>query len=190
MEETLQYAAEIESLLTDCMFEKDRVSDIFSGRNEIMKDLQKSKDSIQNDIDYLEKQRKTVNEEHTQKGMFTPKEKEIEVQVEQANQRRLNAAMELEKCKEYMLQCQSQLSKMSLDRENMWDKESSRLEKLKYDIHLYTHITGIRWQYDTEADDIRGYISKHGFLKPFSLSSQKNSSFFVANYLWDLMEQN
>ncbi|XP_014770550.1 kinetochore protein Spc24 [Octopus bimaculoides] len=137
----------------------------------------------------LEKQVKRKNEEQGEKGVLSPKEKEIQLQVERAKQHKQDASLELEKYLTDMQQCQEQLSKLSVDRENTCDKNSTQLEKIKYDIDLYTHITGIRWQYDGEADDIKGYISKHGFLKPFTLNSRKNSGFFVANYLWDLMEE-
>ncbi|CAI9724153.1 Hypothetical predicted protein [Octopus vulgaris] len=189
MENLLNCVDEVMMQLNDTSAEKEYLTEILKDLKENEENLRKSKEAMQNDLTSLEKQVKRQNEEQGEKSVVTPKEKEIHLQVERAKQHRQDAGLELEKYVTDMQQCQEQLSKLSVDRENICDKNSTQLEKIKYDIDLYTHITGIRWQYDCEADDIKGYISKHGFLKPFTLNSRKNSGFFVANYLWDLMEE-
>ena len=67
-------------------------------------------------------------------------------------------------------------------------KKSSSVPGLRYDVNLFTYLTGIRWQYNCEQHEIKGYVSTAKGVKPFDLSSNENSQFFIANYLWDQIE--
>ncbi|PIK51779.1 hypothetical protein BSL78_11303 [Apostichopus japonicus] len=59
--------------------------------------------------------------------------------------------------------------------------------KTRYNISLYTCITGIKWDYECPPEQIKGYISTTTDVRPFSLNSQQNSKYFITNYLWDLV---
>ena len=62
------------------------------------------------------------------------------------------------------------------------------LPKSKYNFSLYTNITHIRWEYDGADDQVKGFVASLKDVKPFCLSSAQNSKFFIANYLWDLID--
>ena len=60
--------------------------------------------------------------------------------------------------------------------------------KIKYNFSLYTNISRIRWDYNCEEDQVKGFVASLNDVKPFCLDSKQNSKFFMANYLWDLVE--
>ncbi|KAI0232372.1 hypothetical protein LSAT2_017304 [Lamellibrachia satsuma] len=62
------------------------------------------------------------------------------------------------------------------------------IPNLRQDVNLYTYLTGVRWEYDCPEEDIKGYVSNKTSVQPFSLNTNQNSKFFIANYLWELME--
>ncbi|XP_033628789.1 kinetochore protein spc24-like [Asterias rubens] len=62
------------------------------------------------------------------------------------------------------------------------------LPKTRYNVSLYRSATKLTWDYNSQPEDIKGYISTSKDVKPFSLDSRQNSKFFIINYLWDLIE--
>lgn len=74
------------------------------------------------------------------------------------------------------------------ERERVKEETTHVLPKTRYNISLYTCITGIKWDYECPPEQIKGYVSTSKDVRPFSLSSQQNSKFFITNYLWDLVE--
>ncbi|KAK2187614.1 hypothetical protein NP493_160g04005 [Ridgeia piscesae] len=62
------------------------------------------------------------------------------------------------------------------------------IPNLRQDVNLYTYLTGVRWEFDCAEDNIKGYVSNKTRVQPFSLDTNQNSKFFIANYLWELME--
>lgn len=75
-------------------------------------------------------------------------------------------------------------SKMLAKLEDL-QKLGKELIKHKNDIALYTHLTKIRWLYDSKPQEVKGLILQKKEIKPFSLDREKDSEFFIANYLWD-----
>ena len=53
---------------------------------------------------------------------------------------------------------------------------------------LYTITTGIRWNFSSADNEIRGYVSGNNDIKPFSLNTEEHDNFYVSNYLWDVIE--
>lgn len=61
------------------------------------------------------------------------------------------------------------------------------LPKIKYAFSLYSNITRIRWDYDSEEDKLKGFVASLRDVRPFTLNSKENSKYFTANYLWDVI---
>lgn len=69
------------------------------------------------------------------------------------------------------------------------EKRSEEIQaKVKYNFSLYTNISRIRWDYNCEEDQIKGFVASLNDVKPFCLDSKQNSKYYTVNYLWDLME--
>lgn len=177
----------IEMSLQDNKTEMDYLKQIQNDLQEKKDQLTEMQASIQRNITVMEK--KFKENPSSEEGSMTPIEKDTQTQIERTKKYKENLLVDLQKSMANLQISNEELGKLTSDRENIRDNNSVKLEKLRYDVDLYTNITGIRWQYDCEEDERRGYISKRGVLKPFSLNTKKHSPFFIANYLWDLMEQ-
>ncbi|XP_072164597.1 uncharacterized protein [Diadema setosum] len=79
---------------------------------------------------------------------------------------------------------QSELSSM---RETVKEDTTQVLPKTRYNVSLYSCITGVKWDYDSKPDEVKGYVSTSKDVRPFSLDSKQHSRFFITNYLWDLV---
>ncbi|XP_048590447.1 kinetochore protein spc24 [Nematostella vectensis] len=73
-------------------------------------------------------------------------------------------------------------------RKEQESETSELLPKTKYNFKLYTNISHIRWNYESEDDHIAGFIACLKNVKPFDLNAKQNSEYFIANYLWDMIE--
>ena len=62
------------------------------------------------------------------------------------------------------------------------------LPQTKYNFSLYTNVSHIRWDYECEEDQVKGFVASLNDVKPFCVSKSEKSKFDIANYLWDLME--
>lgn len=77
--------------------------------------------------------------------------------------------------------------------EEIDEVEAERIREvpsLKHKISLYANITGIKWNYDSNDDDIlEGEITvpSTGCVKKFSIDPSKKSDFDCTNEIWDAM---
>ncbi|XP_013411178.1 kinetochore protein Spc24 [Lingula anatina] len=113
---------------------------------------------------------------------------ELAAQMEQAQQHKSHVAQELATTKGNIEQMKSLKEDVEAKKEQVKHKTTEALPKLRHDVNLYHSISNIRWQYDCEPDEIKGYLCNKHDVKPFSMNSKQNSQFFIVNYLWDLME--
>ena len=64
---------------------------------------------------------------------------------------------------------------------------SDVLPMTKYSFGLYSNITRLHWDYDTNDDKLQGFASSLCDVRPFSFNLNEHSSHFIANYLWDVI---
>jgi len=62
------------------------------------------------------------------------------------------------------------------------------LPQTKYNFSLYSNVSHIRWDYECDEDQVKGFVASLNDVKPFCLSKSEKSNYDIANYLWDLME--
>ena len=62
------------------------------------------------------------------------------------------------------------------------------LPQTKYNFSLYTNVSHIRWDYESDEDQVKGFIASLNDVKPFCFSKSENSKFDIVNSLWDLLE--
>ncbi|XP_022246385.1 kinetochore protein Spc24-like [Limulus polyphemus] len=84
---------------------------------------------------------------------------------------------------------QKEEEKKQLDKrlQEVREKKLETIPALRKELMLYTKITGLRWDYDSSEDEIKGLIKSNIEVKPFSLNLNQNSQFFITNHLWDLI---
>jgi len=62
------------------------------------------------------------------------------------------------------------------------------LPQTKYNFSLYSNVSHIRWDYECDEDQVKGFVASLNDVKPFCLSKSEKSNYDISNYLWDLME--
>ena len=78
-------------------------------------------------------------------------------------------------------------SKLRKEKTVTQHQASDVLPKTKYSFSLYSNITRLRWDYDTNGDKLQGFVTSLRDVRPFSLNLNEHSSHFIANYLWDVI---
>ncbi|KAL8618785.1 hypothetical protein ACOMHN_000213 [Nucella lapillus] len=98
-------------------------------------------------------------------------------------------ARECHQMKEQLSKVQGEQQALREQRQSQKDAKSAALPKARCDANLYSNITNLRWQYNCEPHEIKGFITNQNDVKTFNLNSQEVSRFFISNYLWDLIEE-
>ncbi|XP_078382840.1 kinetochore protein spc24-like [Oculina patagonica] len=62
------------------------------------------------------------------------------------------------------------------------------LPQTKYNFSLYTNVSHIRWDYECEEDQVKGFIANLNDVKPFCFNKSEKSKYEMVNSLWDLLE--
>lgn len=62
------------------------------------------------------------------------------------------------------------------------------LPQTKYNFSLYTNVSHIRWDYESDEDQVKGFIANLNDVKPFCFGKSEKSKFDIVNSLWDLLE--
>ena len=78
-------------------------------------------------------------------------------------------------------------SKLRNEKAVIHQQASDALPKTKYSFSLYSNITRLRWDYDSDEDKLQGFVTSLKDVRPFSLNVKEHSSHFIANYLWDVI---
>ncbi|XP_060076836.1 kinetochore protein Spc24-like [Ylistrum balloti] len=116
-------------------------------------------------------------------------EESVQGEVTQAKQSLIKAKEEHKDVQQKLEVSKAELDKLVQDREVVEKQTTQSLPKARYDVNLYMNVTNIRWQFDSEPEEIKGFVCNKNDVKPFSLNSKQVSKFFISNYLWDLIEE-
>ena len=96
-------------------------------------------------------------------------------------------SVDLESLQNSMREVDLVSSKLQHEKASVQHQSSDALPKTKYSFSLYSNITRLRWDYDTEDDKLQGFVTSLRDVRPFSLDLNEHSRHFVANYLWDVI---
>ncbi|XP_063969997.1 kinetochore protein spc24-like [Lytechinus pictus] len=113
---------------------------------------------------------------------------QLKTQHQKALQTSEDAKQQCQALKEESDQMHAKQEQLSQKREVVKEDTTQVLPKTRYNVSLYSCITGIKWDYDCKPDEIKGYVSTSKDVRPFSLDRKQHSKFFTTNYLWDLVE--
>lgn len=116
-------------------------------------------------------------------------EESIQGQIILAKQALGGAKEEFEDVQQKVDRSRTELDQLVQERDRVQKQTTQSLPKARYDVNLYMNMTNIRWQFDCEPDEVKGFVCNKNDVKPFSLNSKQVSKFFIANYLWDLIEE-
>lgn len=107
------------------------------------------------------------------------KERDTAVNIESLNDK-------VESVEEAVKQVNISASKANETKAAILQENVEVLPKIKYAFSLYSNITRIRWDYDSDEDQLKGFVASLRDVRPFKLNNRENSKYFTANYLWDV----
>lgn len=110
-------------------------------------------------------------------------------QVEALQSQSAKISGECQQLKEQLAKAQSDLKALQDQRQEQRNVQAAALPKARCDVNLYSNITNLRWQFQSEPHEIKGYICNKNDVKTFNLNTQQVSQFFITNFLWDLIEE-
>ncbi|KAK7507848.1 hypothetical protein BaRGS_00000813 [Batillaria attramentaria] len=116
-------------------------------------------------------------------------EADLKEQVEALQAQSGRITGECQHLKEQLAKAQSELKALEDQRQGVKDAKAAALPKARCDVNLYSNITNLRWQFQCEPHEVKGYICNNSDVKTFNLNTQQVSRFFITNYLWDLIEE-
>ena len=113
-----------------------------------------------------------------------------------------NKTQQLEKIMEQMSQYEEQKATYDeellqlLEKFKILEEKKERVVKesthvvpwRKNEFELFMTTTGIHWNFGCDENEIRGYVAGKTGVKPFSINSVEHDSFYIANYLWDVID--
>ncbi|XP_074648044.1 kinetochore protein spc24-like [Tubulanus polymorphus] len=191
-DEVISIVNELEVLLNACT-EQDSINTIIEYKTKLKQLREKQNEQIKTTITEILDE-KNQNEEKC--------EERISAEIEQIKQN-----MELlEKCKKEVTEQQEtvstdvnrftkQINKTRMDSEQLENLKTTAKHKTEIElptlrnlIKLYQSVTDIKWQFETEPDEIKGTVLNSKAIKPFKLNKNERSSFYIANYLWQQID--
>ncbi|XP_076453085.1 kinetochore protein Spc24-like [Babylonia areolata] len=116
-------------------------------------------------------------------------ESSLKSRVDSIQSQSATVKKECQNLKEHLSEVQREQQTLKEQRQSQKDARTAGLSKARCDANLYSNITNLRWQYNCEPHEIKGFISNKHEVKTFNLNSQEVSRFFITNYLWDLIEE-
>ncbi|XP_033743205.1 kinetochore protein Spc24-like isoform X2 [Pecten maximus] len=138
------------------------------------------------DYEHVEASKTTCGQDAAQ---ILSQEESVQGEVTQAKQSLIRSKEEYEDVQQKLETSKSELNQLLKDREVVEKQTTQSLPKARYDVNLYMNITNIRWQFDSDPEEVKGFVCNKNDVKPFSLNSKQVSKFFISNYLWDLIEE-
>lgn len=156
----------------------------------------KHEEQLKSDIKYLtslvnqtdDVKASTLNNDDTLENL-AQKETAMLKQIDNLQKQLMGLTGEHQHLKEELAKAKSEQQSLKMQHQRIKEAQAAALPKARCDLNLYSNITNIKWQYQCEPHEIKGYISNNNDIKTFSFNTQQVSRFFIANYLWDLIEE-
>ncbi|CAH1250748.1 SPC24 [Branchiostoma lanceolatum] len=172
--------------------ELERVTEVWAKINQLRETQEEDvKKTIQALLAINEDEEQKVKSISQSEEVYQQKEAELEAEKSQAERQRQQAEqgvqypfmviLRLEKLKD-------EQEAVSKQKETVKQNTTEALPDVRYLTTLYSNVTKLKWDFSSGPDDIKGFVTCKSDVKPFLLNSKQNSQFFVANYLWDLMD--
>ena len=108
---------------------------------------------------------------------------EIQDHVNQAKEEEMQLKKQIEHYTEQANERVEQMDEVEI-------KKKEELYRLRTQISLHAHVTGIKWDFDDDVESIAGEIDipSKKVQKRFVIDRENRSSFDVVNQVWTMME--
>ncbi|KAI8506796.1 kinetochore-associated Ndc80 complex subunit spc24 [Branchiostoma belcheri] len=213
MQEKMDIVSEMITMLAagEQAEELERVTEVWAKINQLREEQQEDvKKTIQALLAVSEEEEQKVKSISQSEEGYHRKEAELEAEKSQAEKHRQQAEQGVQypfmgivlvvECMMLALtyshipdgkveKLKEEQAAVSKRKETVKQNTTEALPDVRYLATLYSNVTKLKWDFSGGPDDIKGFVTCKSDVKPFSLNSKQNSKFFVANYLWDLMDE-
>ncbi|XP_078663047.1 kinetochore protein spc24-like [Branchiostoma floridae x Branchiostoma belcheri] len=192
MQEKMDIVSEMITMLAagEQAEELERVTEVWAKINQLREEQQEDvKKTIQALLAVSEEEEQKVKSISQSEEGYQRKEAELEAEKSQAEKQRQQAEQGVQSLMGKVEKLKEEEAAVSKQKETVKQNTTEALPDVRYLATLYSNVTKLKWDFSGGPDDIKGFVTCKSDVKPFSLNSKQNSKFFVANYLWDLMDE-
>ncbi|XP_019620783.1 PREDICTED: kinetochore protein spc24-like, partial [Branchiostoma belcheri] len=192
MQEKMDIVSEMITMLAagEQAEELERVTEVWAKINQLREEQQEDvKKTIQALLAVSEEEEQKVKSISQSEEGYQRKEAELEAEKSQAEKQRQQAEQGVQSLMGKVEKLKEEQAAVSRQKETVKQNTTEALPDVRYLATLYSNVTKLKWDFTGGPDDIKGFVTCKSDVKPFSLNSKQNSKFFVANYLWDLMDE-
>ncbi|CAH1250747.1 SPC24 [Branchiostoma lanceolatum] len=169
--------------------ELERVTEVWAKINQLRETQEEDvKKTIQALLAINEDEEQKVKSISQSEEVYQQKEAELEAEKSQAERQRQQAEQGVQSLMGKLEKLKDEQEAVSKQKETVKQNTTEALPDVRYLTTLYSNVTKLKWDFSSGPDDIKGFVTCKSDVKPFLLNSKQNSQFFVANYLWDLMD--
>ncbi|XP_066266008.1 kinetochore protein spc24-like [Branchiostoma lanceolatum] len=169
--------------------ELERVTEVWAKISQLRETQEEDvKKTIQALLAMNEDEEQKVKSISQSEEVYQQKEAELEAEKSQAEKQRQQAEQGVQSLMGKLEKLKDEQEAVSKQKETVKQNTTEALPDVRYLTTLYSNVTKLKWDFSSGPDDIKGFVTCKSDVKPFSLNSKQNSQFFVANYLWDLMD--
>ena len=154
---------------------------------EIHQEADKIDDQIQNSIQECSKHFSQEEEElHQMRKHVDNLENEVDEIRDVVNQDKEEESQLKKQIEHYLEQANERVEEI----DEVEVKKKEEVYRLRTQISLHAHVTGIKWDYDDDIDSMVGEIDipSKQVQKRFAIDRENRSSFEVVNQVWTMME--
>ncbi|XP_078582878.1 uncharacterized protein LOC144865777 [Branchiostoma floridae x Branchiostoma japonicum] len=170
--------------------ELERVTEVWVKTNQLREKQEEDvKKTIQALLAMNEDEEQNVKSISQSEGGIQQKEAELEAEKCHAEKQRQQAEQGVQSLMGKLEKLKEEKEAVGKQKETVKQSTTEALPDVRYLATLYTNVTKLKWDFSCGPDEIKGFVTCKSDVKPFSLNSKQNSLFFVANYLWDLMDE-
>ncbi|ESP03760.1 hypothetical protein LOTGIDRAFT_230092 [Lottia gigantea] len=164
---------------------KDQLQELWDSINEVK---QRTQERLQNEIQNLQNMVEKAETEEKQENVERKEEKLI-TQCEEMKIKLDEISSDCEKYQKKVAEEEKEKDILKKLLEEVSKNKSYSLPKAKYNVKLYSNISRIRWQSDSNSDEIKGYICNKDDIQPFCFNTKTHSQYYITNSLWGLMKE-
>ncbi|KAK7111495.1 kinetochore protein spc24-like [Littorina saxatilis] len=192
LDEMLMYGEQLLTVLVGDNTEAATMHNIHEISRQVIAIRQKQMQQMKEDVEYLTREvgvSDGAGDSNSTPDDLASIETLLQNKVEAVSTQSSTVIRECQQLKEGLTKAQRELETLKEQRQSQKDAITAALPKARCDANLYSNITNLRWQFNTEPHEVKGYICNNAGVKTFNLNSQEVSRFFITNYLWDLIEE-
>ncbi|KAL5019383.1 hypothetical protein ScPMuIL_005105 [Solemya velum] len=189
VEEVLELGEQLNTMLVSDDDYKNKLQQLKSTWGMIAALRQKQRQQLKADIEAISQLNCLDDQTTSQIDRLCSEESELVSKIADTKNHIGDTKNECQMLADKLTKAQNQEQQLCEKVDEVKNNLRNAMSQRRFDVGLYTNITNIRWQYDSGADYVKGFVCDKNNIKPFDLNRKEHSKFFMTNYLWDLIDE-